>query len=40
LWPDLSKDGSWLVLDRPFGETLPAFAAAIAKRVCPAALEE
>ena len=40
LWPDLSKDGSWLVLDRPFGETLPAFAAALAKRVCPAALDE
>ena len=40
LWPDLSKDGSWLVLDRPFGETLPAFAATIAKRVCPAALDQ
>jgi hypothetical protein len=40
LWPELSKDGSWLVLDRPFGETLPTFAGAIAKRVCPAALEE
>jgi hypothetical protein len=40
LWPSLSKDGSWLVLDRPFGETLPAFVGSIAKRVCPAALEE
>jgi hypothetical protein len=40
LWPALSQDGSWLVLDRPFGETLPAFAAGVAKRVCPAALEE
>ena len=40
LWPLLSKDGSWLVLDRPFGETLPAFVGSIAKRVCPAALEE
>lgn len=40
LWPDMSKDGSWLVLDRPLGETLPAFAATVAKRVCPAALEE
>jgi len=40
LWPEFSKDGSWLVLDRPFVETLPAFAGAIAKWVCPAALEE
>jgi hypothetical protein len=40
LWPELSKDGSWLVLGRPFGETLPTFAGAIAKRACPAALEE
>src|ERR1017187_4797342 len=40
LWPLLSKDGSWLLLDRPFGETLPAFAGSVAKRVCPAALEE
>ena len=40
IWQDLSKDGRWLALDRPFGETLPAFAGAIAHRVCPAALEE
>src|SRR5450759_3279795 len=40
LWPRLSKDGSWLVLDRVFGETLPTFVGAIAKRACPAALEE
>jgi hypothetical protein len=32
LWPDLAADGAWLAMDRPFGETLPAFAAAIAKR--------
>ena len=40
LWPDLSKDGSWLVLDRPFGEILPSFVSGLARRVCPAALEE
>jgi hypothetical protein len=40
LWPLLSKDGSWLALDRPFGETLPAFVATVAKRACPAALQE
>ena len=40
LWPELSKDGSWLVLDRPFGETLPALAAAMAARTCPAAVDE
>ena len=40
LWQALSKDGRWLALDRPFGETLPAFAGAIAHRVCPASLEE
>ena len=40
LWPVLSKDGSWLVLDRPFGETLTGFVGSIAGRVCPAALEE
>ena len=40
LWPDLEKDGSWLLLDRPFREILPAFAAAIAARACPPALEE
>ncbi len=40
LWPLLSKDGSWLALDRPFGEMLPAFTESIAKRACPAALEE
>jgi hypothetical protein len=40
LWPELSKDGAWLEVDRPFGETLPAFAAAIAGRNCPAELEE
>ena len=40
LWPSLAKDGSWLVLDRPLGETLPAFTAAVAKRACPAALDD
>jgi hypothetical protein len=40
LWPDLDKDGSWFVLERPFGEILPAFVSAIAKRVCPAMLDE
>jgi hypothetical protein len=39
LWPPESKDGSWLALDRAFGETLPAFVGSIAKRACPAALE-
>ena len=34
LWPDLAAEGAWLSLDRPFGEILWAFAAAIAKRVC------
>jgi len=40
LWPDLSAQGTWLSLDRPFGEMLPQFAAAIAKRACPPGLEE
>lgn len=40
LWQDLGKDGSWLVVDRPFGERLPAFVEAIAHRAFPAALEE
>jgi len=40
LWPLMSKDGTWLAVERPFGEMLPAFAAAIARRACPAALEE
>ena len=40
LWQDLSKEGRWLALGRPFGETLPEFAGAIAHRVCAAALEE
>lgn len=40
LWPDLSAEGTWLSLDRPFGQILPQFAAAIARRACPAALEE
>jgi hypothetical protein len=40
LWPLLSKDGRWLVLDRPFGEMLPAFTESIVKRACPTALEE
>jgi len=40
LWPDLSAEGTWLSLDRPFGQMLPQFAAAIAKRACPPALEE
>ena len=31
IWQDLSKDGRWLALDRPFGETLTAFAGAIAR---------
>ena len=40
LWPDLDRDGSWLLLDRPFREILPAFAGALAARPCPTALEE
>lgn len=40
LWPLLSKDGRWLVLDRPFGGTLPAFVASVAMRVCPPELEQ
>lgn len=40
LWPDLSAQGAWLSLDRPFGQMLPQFAAALAKRACPPALEE
>jgi hypothetical protein len=40
LWPDLSKDGTWLVLNRPFREIVPSFVATVAARVCPAALEE
>jgi hypothetical protein len=40
LWPDLAANGAWLALDRPFGEILPAFVAALAKRPCPMSLEE
>ena len=40
LWPELSAQGTWLSLDRPFGEMLPQFAEALAKRVCPPGLEE
>jgi len=40
LWPDLTKDGAWLVLDRPFGDILTALTASVAKRLCPAALDE
>jgi len=40
LWPDLIAQGTWLSLDRPFGQMLPQFAAALVKRVCPPALEE
>jgi hypothetical protein len=40
LWPDLGKDGSWILLDRPFGEMLPAFIALVAQRVCPPALQQ
>jgi hypothetical protein len=39
-WPGLAKQGAWVSLDRPFGEILPALAAAIAARVCPPAFEE
>jgi hypothetical protein len=39
LWPDLSAQGTWLPLDRPFREILPPFVAALAKRACPPALE-
>jgi hypothetical protein len=40
LWPLLSKEGSWVTLDRPFGETLPALIQSVAKRSCPAQLDE
>lgn len=40
LWPDLCAEGTWLALDRPFAGILPGLLAAIAKRACPAALEE
>jgi hypothetical protein len=39
-WPGLAKQGAWFSLDRPFGEMLPALAAAIAARTCPPAFEE
>ena len=39
-WPDLDKTASRIPLDRRFGEMLPAFAAAVAKRVCPPGLGE
>jgi hypothetical protein len=39
-WPELAKQGAWFSLDRPFGEVLPALAAAIAARTCPPAFEE
>jgi hypothetical protein len=38
-WPDLGKEGWWVSLDRPFGETMLAFAASIAKRASQPALE-
>jgi hypothetical protein len=38
-WPGLAERGAWISLDRPFGEILPALAAAIAARVCPPAFE-
>jgi len=38
-WPQAAKEGTWLALDRPFGEMLHAFAVAIAGRRCPPALD-
>jgi len=40
LWPELSAKGTWISLDRPFGEMLPQFAAALAKRTSPPGFEE
>jgi hypothetical protein len=40
LWPELSKQGKWVDLDRPFGETLPEFVGAMAKRACSPGLDE
>jgi hypothetical protein len=39
-WPDLDKNASWLVADRPFGEILPEFVSTVAKRACPPVLDE
>jgi hypothetical protein len=39
LWPDLAGEGAWISLDRPFGEILPAFTAAIAARASAAGLD-
>lgn len=40
LWPDLAAEGAWLSLDRPFGEMLSPFVAAIANRACVPALDQ
>jgi hypothetical protein len=40
VWPNLATQGAWFSLDRPFGEMLPALAAAIAARACPPEFED
>ncbi len=39
LWPELTAQGTWLSLDRPFGQILPQLSTALASRACAAALE-
>jgi hypothetical protein len=40
MWPSLAKQGTWVTLDRPFGDLLVPLAAALAARKRPAGLED
>ncbi len=40
MWPEFSKQGSWVPLKAPFGSLLTAFASSLAARKLPAELEE
>lgn len=40
MWPSLAAQGSWVTLDRKFGDVLPSLIAAVAARKRPAGLEE
>lgn len=40
LWPEFSKQGSWVSLKAPFGSLLTAFASSLVARKLPAELEE
>jgi hypothetical protein len=39
LWPELSKQGRWALLDKPFGQALNALAGSLAARHVPPSLE-